>query len=92
VDLAAYRVVQEALTNAVKHASEASVSVTVAYASGELRVGVQDSGGVPTAAEGNERGLIGLRERPVVYGDTLSNGRRPHGSYRVRAVLPVEEL
>jgi signal transduction histidine kinase len=92
VDLAAYRVVQEGLTNAVKHASGASVTVTVAYAPGELRVDVQDSGGVPTPAEGNGRGLIGLRERLAVYGGTLHNGRRPRGGYRIRAVIPVEAM
>ncbi|MGP4011877.1 sensor histidine kinase [Streptomyces sp. 4N124] len=92
VDLAAYRVVQEGLTNAVKHASGASVTVAVEYAPGELRVDVQDSGGVPTPAEGNGRGLIGLRERLAVYGGTLHNGRRPRGGYRVRAVIPVEAM
>ncbi|MHA5048837.1 sensor histidine kinase [Streptomyces sp. SD15] len=91
VDLAAYRVVQEALTNAVKHAAGASVTVAVTYAPGELRVDVQDSGGVPTSAEGNGRGLIGLRERLAVYGGTLHNGRRPRGGYRVGAVIPVED-
>ncbi|MFF3316182.1 sensor histidine kinase [Streptomyces sp. NPDC003035] len=93
VDLAAYRVVQEALTNAVKHAAGASVSVTVEYAPGEVRVEVADTGGpaLPSAAPGGGRGLMGLRERLAVYGGTLHAGRRPRGGYRVRAVIPVEE-
>ncbi|MFE9646177.1 sensor histidine kinase [Streptomyces sp. NPDC006365] len=90
VDLAAYRVVQEALTNAVKHASGAAITVRVEYAPGELRIGVDDTGGVPLPAEGNGRGLIGLRERLAVYGGTLQAGKRPRGGYRVRGVIPVE--
>ncbi|MFF8280870.1 sensor histidine kinase [Streptomyces lateritius] len=94
VDLTAYRVAQEALTNAVKHAAGASVSVTVEYAPGELRVEVTDTGGQPrpSAAPGSGRGLLGLRERLAIYGGTLQAGGRPRGGYRVRAVLPVEEL
>ncbi|WP_432816215.1 sensor histidine kinase [Streptomyces vilmorinianum] len=93
VDLAAYRVVQEGLTNAVKHAAGASVSVVVEHAPGELRVEVTDTGGPPRppAGTGGGRGLMGLRERLAVYGGTLHAGRRPRGGYRVRAVIPVEE-
>ncbi|MEU6880990.1 histidine kinase [Streptomyces sp. NPDC046712] len=93
VDLAAYRVVQEALTNAVKHAAGASVSVIVEYAPGEIRVEVADTGGeaLPPAGPGGGRGLMGLRERLAVYGGTLHAGRRPRGGYRVRAVIPVED-
>ncbi|MER6996068.1 histidine kinase [Streptomyces sp. NPDC000410] len=93
VDLAGYRVVQEALTNAVKHAAGASVSIVVEYAPGELRVEVSDTGGPPQApaGSGSGRGLIGLRERLTIYGGTLRTGRRPHGGFGVRAVIPVEE-
>ncbi|WBB63338.1 histidine kinase [Streptomyces sp. WMMC500] len=93
VDLAAYRVVQEALTNAVKHAAGASVAVSVAHAPGELRVEVTDTGGPPTAraAAGSGRGLIGLRERLAVYGGTLHAAPRPRGGYRVRAVIPLSD-
>lgn len=93
VDLAAYRVVQEALTNAVKHAAGASVHVTVDYAPETVRVEVADSGGRPgaPAGPGNGRGLIGLRERLAMYGGTLQAGRRPTGGYRVRAVIPLEQ-
>lgn len=91
VDLAAYRVVQEALTNTVKHAVGASVTITVRHLPEELRIDVVDTGGdrSPAAATGNARGLIGLRERLAVYGGTLEAGRRISGGYRVRAVIPV---
>ncbi|MGW2253365.1 sensor histidine kinase [Kitasatospora sp. NPDC001660] len=92
VELAAYRVVQEALTNTVKHAGGAAAEVTVEYARGHLRVEVTDTGGRPTGAAttGNGRGLIGLRERLAVYGGTLHTGTRPHGGYRVKALIPLE--
>ncbi|MFE7598523.1 sensor histidine kinase [Streptomyces sp. NPDC057494] len=92
VDLAAYRVVQEALTNAVKHAAGARVSVTVEYGTDRLRVEVSDTGGrrLRTAERGGGHGLLGLRERLAVYGGTLDAGSRPHGGYRVRAVIPWE--
>jgi signal transduction histidine kinase len=91
VDLAAYRVVQEALTNAVKHAAGAHVRITVNYSSDAVDVEVTDTGGTstPSLGAGNERGLIGLRERLAVYGGTLHAGTRPTGGYRVRATIPV---
>jgi signal transduction histidine kinase len=93
VDLAAYRVVQEALTNTVKHAAGALVQVNLDYTPGAVHVEVADTGGTPgaPAGSGDGRGLIGLRERLAVYGGTLQAGRRPTGGYRVRAVIPVEE-
>nr|WP_240929432.1 sensor histidine kinase [Streptomyces coryli] len=92
VDLAAYRVVQEALTNAVKHAAGARVEVRVEHAADAIRVEVSDTGGhrAAGAAAGNGRGLIGLRERLAVYGGTLQAGGRPRGGYRVRAEIPVQ--
>ncbi|MFF3075100.1 sensor histidine kinase [Kitasatospora sp. NPDC057936] len=92
VELAAYRVVQEALTNTVKHAGGAAAEVTVEYAPAHLAVEVTDTGGRPTgaAATGNGRGLIGLRERLAVYGGTLHTGTRPRGGYRVKALIPLE--
>ncbi|MEV0092192.1 histidine kinase [Streptomyces sp. NPDC050738] len=92
VDLAAYRVVQEALTNAVKHASGARIRIAVDHTPGALRIEVTDTGGTPTAAvrAGNGRGLIGLRERLAVYGGTLRAGARPAGGYRVHADIPLE--
>ena len=97
VELAAYRVVQEALTNAVKHAAGARVRVSVDHVPGALHIEVSDTGGTamspvdpgPGAAPGY--GLMGLRERLAVHGGTLQAGERPTGGFRVRAVLPVEE-
>ncbi|MEU2490164.1 histidine kinase [Streptomyces sp. NPDC007883] len=92
LELAAYRVVQEALTNAVKHASGATAAVTVEYGPERLRVEVTDTGGHPGtgAAAGSGRGLIGLRERLAVYDGTLNTGRRLTGGYRVEALIPLE--
>jgi signal transduction histidine kinase len=94
VGLAAYRVVQEALTNTVKHAVGASAHVTVAYEEQLLRLEIADTGGVPgeAAASGNRRGLIGLRERLAVYGGSLEAARRPTGGFRVTAIIPLEAL
>jgi signal transduction histidine kinase len=90
VELAAYRVVQEALTNAVKHAAGATAAVTVEYGADHLRVEVTDTGGATAAATGTGRGLIGLRERLSVYSGTLHAGPRPLGGYRVTALIPLE--
>ncbi|WP_435280286.1 sensor histidine kinase [Streptomyces koelreuteriae] len=92
LELAAYRVVQEALTNTVKHARGATAAVTVEYGPERLRVEVTDTGGQPGAgaAAGNGRGLIGLRERLAVHDGTLRTGRRLTGGYRVEALIPLE--
>jgi signal transduction histidine kinase len=92
LELAAYRVVQEALTNTVKHASGARATVDVAYSPDALRITVTDTGGAPTpaAATSTGRGLAGLRERIAVYGGTLQAAARLTGGYRVQAQLPLE--
>jgi signal transduction histidine kinase len=94
VELTAYRVVQEALTNTVKHAAGATATVRVEYGADQLRVEVTDSGGTPNASAGagagNGHGLIGLRERLAVYSGTLQTGRRLTGGYRVTAHIPWE--
>ncbi len=94
IGLTAYRVVQEALTNTVKHACGAHATVSVEYAPDRLRVEVSDTGGLPGpgAATGNGRGLLGLRERLSVYDGTLDTGRRLTGGYRVEALIPLEAL
>jgi signal transduction histidine kinase len=91
--LAGYRVVQEALTNTVKHAVGARVKITIGYSPHALRVEVADTGGRPavSARFGSGRGLIGLKERLAVYGGTLEAGKLPTGGYLVRAVIPMEE-
>jgi signal transduction histidine kinase len=91
IDLTAYRVVQEALTNTMKHAVGASARVVLDYGADSLRVTVTDTEGQPgrSAAQGNGRGLIGLRERLALYGGSLTAGGQPDGGYRVLAVLPL---
>jgi signal transduction histidine kinase len=92
VELTAYRIVQEALTNTVKHATGATATIRIEYGTDQLRVDVTDTGGGPgvSVAAGNGHGLIGLRERLAIYGGTLHTGRRPTGGYRVTAQIPLE--
>ncbi|MBO2448914.1 hypothetical protein J4573_17560 [Actinomadura barringtoniae] len=94
MDLAAYRVLQEALTNTVKHASGARVEIAIDHGPHALRLEVTDTGGVPaaTARSGNGRGLIGMQQRLAVYGGTLEAGDRPLGGYRVRAQIPLADV
>ncbi|MGW1670136.1 sensor histidine kinase [Streptomyces sp. NPDC002324] len=91
-DLAAYRVVQEALTNTVKHAVGARTRVTVEHTPTEVRLEITDTGGAPApaAAAGTGRGLLGLRERLTVLGGTLRTGPRPTGGFRVQALIPLD--
>ncbi|MEV0644292.1 histidine kinase [Phytomonospora sp. NPDC050363] len=96
VDLTAYRIVQEALTNALKHGDGTTAQVTVRYAETSLRVEILNSGPSvlsgdrpDTRPEGTGRGLLGLRERVAVYGGDLDARRRLGGGYRVRARIPL---
>ncbi|MEU6374924.1 histidine kinase [Streptomyces sp. NPDC046909] len=90
VDLTAYRVVQEALTNTIKHAPGAEATVTIGYTDDILQIEVTDTGAVRDAApgDGNGRGLIGLRERIAVYGGELTAAPTLAGGYRVKALIP----
>ncbi|MEV7405498.1 sensor histidine kinase [Streptomyces sp. NPDC091267] len=94
VGLAAYRVVQEALTNTVKHAAGASAKVVVEYGAGRLYVEITDTGGRPStsAATGDGHGLMGLRERLSLYGGTLRADPRPGGGFRTAALIPLEAM
>ncbi|HEX4787200.1 MAG TPA: histidine kinase [Actinospica sp.] len=91
IDLTAYRVVQEALTNTVKHAAGAGVRISVEYKPVQLVLDIADSGGGPgqSAASGNGRGLIGLRERVALHGGTAEAGPQAGGGYRVRVQIPL---
>jgi signal transduction histidine kinase len=89
VQLAAYRIVQEALTNILKHAGPASACVTVQFANGHLEVEVTDDGAGPRSTTSPGHGLVGMRERVVLYGGALEAGGRPDGGYRIHARLPV---
>jgi signal transduction histidine kinase len=92
VDLAAYRVVQEALTNVIRHAGAGRAAVSLEYRPDELLITVVDEGGYPPAATASKggRGLIGLRERIAIYGGELDAGPRPGGGWRVQARIPLE--
>ena len=91
VDLAAYRVVQEALTNALKHSGCAPTRVTIDHDADGLRIDVVDDGdaGHASGGDGTGQGLAGMRERVALYGGTLDAGPRPGGGYAVRAWLPI---
>ena len=94
VDLSAYRIVQEALTNVVKHAGEARAQVTIGYGDQEITVEVTDDGLGVTVPAGDGRvrvghGLIGMRERVQVFGGDLEAGPQPGGGFRVAARLPL---
>jgi signal transduction histidine kinase len=94
VDLSAYRIVQEALTNVVKHAGPARAHVVVDYRDQDVRVEVTDDGrGAMTSASdgrvGAGHGLIGMRERVAAFGGDFQAGPRPGGGFRVAARLPL---
>jgi signal transduction histidine kinase len=91
LDLAAYRIVQEALTNALKHAHGAATEVTVDWARDAIALEVRDSGGGSAAAADGGHGLVGMRERVRLYGGELDTGPLPGGGWRVRATLPCAE-
>jgi signal transduction histidine kinase len=90
VDLAAYRVVQEALTNAIKHAGPARAWVTVRYAPQALDLEISDDGRA-TPTNGDGHGLLGMRERVALYGGDLEAGPRAAGGYVVHARFPLEQ-
>ena len=88
VELAAYRLVQEALTNTRRHADATRACVHLAYGAGALDVEVTDDGRGPAGGRPGH-GLIGMRERAALYGGTLETGAGPHAGFRVAAVLPI---
>jgi signal transduction histidine kinase len=90
VDLSAYRIVQEALTNALKHAGPARARVTVRYRNDEVELEVADDGAGTGKGEGSGQGLIGMRERVAIYGGALESGSHNGGGYLVRAKLPLD--
>jgi signal transduction histidine kinase len=91
LDLSAYRIVQEALTNTIKHAGPASSRVAVHYRPERLELEVTDDGRSARSTNGHEgRGLIGMRERAALYGGSLLAERPADGGFRVRASFPLE--
>jgi len=89
VDLTAYRLVQEGLTNAIKHARAGQAEVVVRYGDGQVELTVTDDGPGGGDGGGGGHGLVGMRERVSVYGGELEAGPRAGGGYRLRARLPV---
>ena len=93
IDLSAYRVVQEGLTNALRHSAAGQARVEIRYRTGSLELQVLDAG--PGAVRRDDRGdggrgLAGMRERVALYGGTLERGP-DGGGWRLRALLPLEE-
>jgi signal transduction histidine kinase len=93
IGLCAYRIVQEALTNTLKHADASRAEVSVRYVADALELQVLDDGRGPTQVngEGLGHGLIGMRERVALFGGELSARARPDHGYEVRARIPLEE-
>ena len=92
VELAAYRIVQEALTNARRHAPGAAVDVELRYACDVLRLRVRDNGPGPAAHHRRGHGLLGMRERAAAAGGSLRTGEARGGGFRVEAELPARAL
>ena len=89
VDLAAYRVVQEALTNALKYAGPASAWVTIRWKEADLEIEVANDGRTEAGGDGGGHGLVGLRERVSLVGGSIESGPRDGGGFVVMARLPV---
>jgi signal transduction histidine kinase len=91
IDLSAYRIVQEGLTNALKHARATQADVTLRYAPDELRIEVRDDGPGGARTDGQGHGLVGVRERVKIYGGEMTAGRATDGGFVLSARLPIGE-
>jgi signal transduction histidine kinase len=93
VDISAYRIVQEALTNVLRHAGPATVDVSISCGADEVLIDVSDDGAGPAAGPqaGDGHGLVGMRERVALFGGDLAAGPRPGGGFGVRARLPLDD-
>jgi glucose-6-phosphate-specific signal transduction histidine kinase len=93
IDLAGYRIVQEALTNVVRHAGAQHAAVSLRYGPDEVDLEIVDDGTGPSPGpRANGQGLRGMRERAVLIGGTLTYGAREGGGFRVTAVLPARQV
>jgi signal transduction histidine kinase len=92
VDVAAFRIVQEALTNVTRHAPGATATVRLANGERDLTVQIDDDGGGSTThgTVGTGKGIVGMRERVDALGGELEVGHRPGGGFRVRVRLPLD--
>jgi signal transduction histidine kinase len=91
VDVAAYRIVQEALTNALKYARGAPTRAVVHFSTDAVDIDVVDEGNTTVPSGGVGRGLTGMRERVALFGGSIQAGRRESGGYAVHAHLPTAE-
>jgi signal transduction histidine kinase len=89
VDLSAYRIVQEGLTNALKHARAAHADVTVRYRPDEVQIEVRDDGVGTATSDGLGHGLVGMRERVKIYGGEMTTGTAPEGGFVLSTRLPL---
>jgi signal transduction histidine kinase len=92
VDVAAFRIVQEALTNVARHAGPATATVQITYGDRDVTVQVDDDGHGPAQQAKSEsgKGILGMRERVAALSGEMEAGRRPGGGFRVRARLPLD--
>ena len=92
VDLAAFRIVQEALTNVTRHAGSANVTIRIDYGEHDLTIQIDDDGsGAGTGMESGGRGISGMRERAIALAGDFEAGPRPEGGFRVRLRLPLRQ-
>jgi signal transduction histidine kinase len=89
IDLSAYRIVQEGLTNALKHARATHADVTVRYRPDELQIEVRDNGAGTTTNNGRGHGLLGVRERVKIYGGEMSAGTANGSGFVLSTRLPL---
>ena len=98
IDLSAYRVIQEALTNVIKHAASAAATVTIRYRDDSVTVEIANQAPavpvahVPAPRTGSGHGIIGMRERVAVFGGEFAAGPRPDGGFLVRACFPIGKV
>lgn len=90
IDLSAYRIIQEGLTNSLKHASAQQAAVTVHYEPDGLQLEVRDDGIGAVTSDGLGHGLVGIRERVKIYGGEMTAGTAPEGGFVLSARLPLE--
>jgi signal transduction histidine kinase len=91
VDLSAFRIVQEGLTNALKHAHASDAAVTLRYRADEVEIEVRDNGAGASRNDGLGHGLVGVRERVKIYGGEMSAGTAPEGGFVLSTRLPIAE-
>jgi signal transduction histidine kinase len=91
IDLSAYRIVQEGLTNALKHSGAGHADVTIRYRPDEVQIEVRDDGSGLAQSDGLGHGLVGIRERVKIYGGEMSAGTAPGGGFVLRTRLPIRD-